>query len=145
MRAFSRCGEQELLSSCGPGPLIAVTSYCKAQALLQHHHSKASVLWFSAFFMVQLSHPYMTTGKTIVLTRRTFVSKMSLLFNTLSTLVIAFFPRSKHVLILWLSTVILESKKIKSVTASTCSPSICHDPLPPECGRTWDQEGIQSP
>ena len=95
--------------------------------------------------MVQLSHPYMTTGKTIVLTRLTFVSKMSLLFNTLSTLVIAFFPRSKHVLILWLSTVILESKKIKSDTASTCSPSICHDPLPPECGRTWDQEGIQSP
>ena len=100
------------------------------KSLLQHHHSKASVLWFSAFFMVQLSHPYMTTGKTIVLTRRTFVSKMSLLFNTLSTLVIAFFPRSKHVLILWLSTVILESKKIKSVTASTVSPSICEGDEP---------------
>ena len=124
VRAFPRCGKQELLSSCGPGPLIVVTSYCKVQALLQHHSSKASVLRCSAFFMVQLSHPYMTTGKTTALTRRTFVSKMSLLFNTLSRLVIAFFPRSKHVLISWLqsrSTVILEPKKIKSETTFTFS------------------------
>ena len=82
------------------------------RSLLQHHSSKASVLWCSAFFMVQLSHPYMTTGKTIALTRRTFVGKvMSLLFHILSTLVIAFFPRSKHLLISWLqspSAVILE-------------------------------------
>ena len=81
--------------------------------------------------MVQLSHPYMTTGKTIVLTRRTFVGKeMSLLFNTLFRLVIAFHPRSKHLLISWLqspSAVILEPRKIKSATVSTVSPSICHE------------------
>ena len=96
-------------------------------SLLQHHRSRASTLWHSAFLMVQLSQPYMTTGKTIALTRQTFVSKvMSLLFKMLSSLVIAFLPRRKHVLILWLqllSTVILEPKKIKSVTASTFSPS----------------------
>ena len=84
----------------------------------------------SAFFLVQLSHPYITTGKTIALTRWTFVSKgMSLLFNMLSRLVIAFLPRSKHLLILWLqspSAVILEPRKIKSVTVSIVSPSICH-------------------
>ena len=81
--------------------------------------------------MVQLSHPYMTTGKTIALTKQTFVSiVMSLLFNVLSRLVIAFLPRSKHLLISWLqspSAVILEPKKIKSVTVSTFSPSICHE------------------
>ena len=81
--------------------------------------------------MIQLSHPYMTTGKTIALTRWTFVGKMmSLLFNMLSRLVIAFLPRSKHLLISWLhspSVVIFESKKIKSVTVSTVSPSICHE------------------
>ena len=81
--------------------------------------------------MVQLSHPYMTTGKTIALTRQTFFGKvMSMLFNTLSSLVIAFLPKSKHLLILWLqspSAVILELKKIKSVTVSTFSPSICHE------------------
>ena len=86
--------------------------------LLQHHNSKASILWCSAFFIVQLSHPYITTGKNIALTRQTFVGKvMSLLFNMLSRLIIAFLPRSKHSLISWLqspSTVILESKKIKS-------------------------------
>ena len=89
------------------------------KSLLQHHSSKASILWHAAFFIVQLSHPYMTTGKTIALTRRTFVSKvMSLLFNMLSMLVTAFLPRSKHILISWLlslSTVILEPKKIKFV------------------------------
>ena len=92
------------------------------KSLLQHHSSKASVLQCSAFFMVQLSHPYMTTGKTTPLTRQTFVSKeMSLLFNMLSRLVIAFLPRSKHLLISWLqasSAVILEPKKIKSLTVS---------------------------
>ena len=90
------------------------------KGLLQHHSSKASVLWHSAFFMVQLSHPYMTTGKTIALTRQTFVCKvLSLLFSSLSRFVIVFLPRSKRLLISWLqspSAVILEPKKIKSVT-----------------------------
>ena len=98
--------------------------------LLQHHNSKASVLRHSAFFIVQLSHPYMTTGKTIALTRRTFVGKvLFLLFNVLSRLVISFLPRSKRLLISWLqspSAVILEPNKIKSATVSTVSPSICH-------------------
>ena len=100
--------------------LLAVQGTLKT--LLQHHSSKASILHHSAFFVVQRSYPYMTTGKTIALTRQTFVGKvMSLLFNMLSRLVIVFLPRSKHLLILWLhspSTVILESKKIKSVTVS---------------------------
>ena len=98
------------------------------KSLLQHHSSKASILWRSAFFTVQLSHPYMTTGKTIALTRWTFVDKvMSLLFSILSRLVIIFLPRSKHLLISWLqspSAVILEPRKIKSATFSTVSPSI---------------------
>ena len=101
--------------------------------LLQDHSSKASVLQCSAFFMVQLSHPYMTTGKTIALTRRTFVGKvMSLLFNILSRLVITFLSRSKHLLISWLqspSAVILEPKKIKS---DTVSPSVCHEVMRPD-------------
>ena len=92
------------------------------KSLLQHHRSKASILWCSAFFIVQFSHPYMTTGKTIALTRQTFVGKvMSLLFNMLSRLVITFFPRSKPLLISWLqspSAVILEPQKIKSDTIS---------------------------
>ena len=96
-----------------------------------NHSSKASILRRSAFFIVQLSHPYMTTGKTIALTRRTFVGKvMSLLFNMLSRLVTAFLPRSKHLLISWLqspSAVILEPRKIKSDTVSTVSPSISHE------------------
>ena len=100
------------------------------KSLLQHHSSKASILLCSAFFIVQLSHPYMTTGKTIALTRWTFVGKvMSLLFNMLSRLVIAFLPRSKHLLISQLqspSTVILEPPKIKSVTVFIVSPFICH-------------------
>ena len=101
------------------------------KSLLQHHSSKASILGGSAFFIVQLSHPYMTTGKTIALTTQTFVGKvMSLLFNMLSRLVIAFLPRSKCLLISWLqspSEVILETPKIKSVTISTVSPSVCHE------------------
>ena len=104
--------------------LLAVQGTLKS--LFQQHSSKASILQSSAFFIVQLSHPYMTTGKTIALTRWTFVGKvMSLLFNMLSRLVIAFLPRSKHLLISWLqlpSAVILEPKKIKSVTVSIVSP-----------------------
>ena len=103
---------------------------------LQHYSSKASILQLSAFFIVQLSHPYMTTGKNVALTRWTFVGKvMSLLFNMLSRLVIIFLPRSKRVLISWLqspSAVILESKKIKSVTVSNVSPSICHEVMGPD-------------
>ena len=98
------------------------------KSLLQYHSSKALVLWHSAFFIVQLSHPYMTTGKTIALIKRTFVGKvMSLLFNKLSSLVIAFLPRSKHLLISWLqspSAVILEPPKIKSDTVSTISHEV---------------------
>ena len=99
--------------------------------LLQHHSSKASILRHSAFFTVELSHPYMTTGKTIALTRWTFVDKViSLLFNMLSRLVITFLSRSKCLLISWLqspSAVILEPRKIKSATVSTVSPSICDE------------------
>ena len=106
------------------------------KSLLQNHRSKASILRRSAFFTVQLSHPYMTTGKTIALTTRTFVNKvMSLLFNMLSRLVIIFLPRSKRLLILWLqspSAVILEPRKIKSATVSTVSPSICHEVMGPD-------------
>ena len=109
--------------------LLAVQGTLKS--LLQHHSSKASILRHSGFFMAQLSHPYMTTGKTIVLTRPSFVSKvMSLFFNMMSSLVIAFLPRSKRLLTSWLwspSAVILEPKKIKSVTVSIVSPSICHE------------------
>ena len=107
---------------------------------LQHHSSKASVLWHLAFFIVQLSHPYVTTGKTIALTRQTSVGKvMSLRFNMSSRLVIAFLPRSKCLLISWLqspSAVILEPKKIKSVTVSTVSPSICHEVIGPDARST---------
>src|SRR5574337_987922 len=114
--------------------LLAVQDTLKS--LLQHHSSKASILQHSAFFTVQLSHPYMTTGKTIALTRRTFVGKvMSLLFNMLSRLVITFHPRSKRLLISWLqspSAVILEPQKIKSDTVSTVSPSIFHEVMGPD-------------
>ena len=109
--------------------LLAVQGTLKS--LCQHHSSKASILWSSAFFIVQLSHPYMITGKTITLTRQTFVGKvMSLPFNTLSRLVISFLPRSKCLLISWLqlsSAVILEPKKRNSVNASVVSPSIYHE------------------
>ena len=108
--------------------LLAVQGTLKS--LLQHHNSKAAILQPSAFFIVQLSHPYMTTGKTIALTRRTFVGKvMSLLLNMLSRLVITFLLRSKRLLISWLqspSAVILEPQKIKADTVSTVSPSISH-------------------
>ena len=114
--------------------LLAVQGTLKS--LLQHHSSKALILWHSAFIMVQLSHPYMTTGKTIALTRLTFVSKvMSLLFNVLSRLVIAFLPRSKCLLMSWLqspSAVIWEPSKIKSDTVSIVSPSISHEVMGPD-------------
>ena len=106
------------------------------ESLLQHHSSKASIHQCLAFFIVQLSHPYMTTGKTIALTRWTFVGKaMSLFFNMLSRLVRTFLPRSKHLLISWLqspSAVVLEPPKIKSATVSTVSPSICHEVIGPD-------------
>ena len=107
--------------------LLAVQGTLKS--LLQYHNSKESILQCSAFFIVQLSQPYMTTGKTIALTRQTFADKvMSLLLNMLSRLVITFLPRSKWLIIPWLqspSAVILEPRKIKSATVSTVSPSIC--------------------
>ena len=110
--------------------LLAVQGTLKS--LLQHHSSKASIFWCLAFFTVQLSHPYMTTGKTTALTRWTFVGKvMSMLLNMLSRLVITLLPRSKHLLISWLqspSAVILEPKKIKS---DTVSPSISHEVMGP--------------
>ena len=113
--------------------LLAVQGTLKS--LPQHHSSKASILWHLPFFMVQLSHLYMTTGKTIALTRQTFVGKgMSLVFNMLSRLVIAFPPRSKYLLISWLqspSAVIWEPKKIKSVTVSIVSTSTCHEVMGP--------------
>ena len=116
--------------------LLAVQGTLKS--LLQHHSSKGSVLWHSTVFIVQLSYPYMTTGKTIALTRQTFIGKViSLLFNMLFRLVTTFLPRSKHLLISWLqspSAEILEPRKIKSATVSTVSPSVpgsdgtrCHD------------------
>ena len=112
--------------------LLAVQGTLKS--LLQHHSSKTSILWCSAYFMVHLSHPYMTTGKIIALTRRTFVGKvMFLLFNMLSRSVIAFLPRSKYLLISWLQSscaVILEPKKIKSWFQF--SPSICHEVMGPD-------------
>ena len=111
--------------------LLAVQGTLKS--LLQHHNSKASILWCSAFFIVQLSHPYMTTGKTIALTRWTFVGKvMSLLFNMLSGLVLTFLPMSKCLLISWLQSptaVILEPPKVKSATVST---SVCHEVMGPD-------------
>ena len=114
------------------------------KSLLQHHSSKASILRCSAFLIAQLSHPYMTTGKTIALTRQTFVGKvMSQLVNMLSGLVITFLPRSKHLLISWLqspSAAILEPRKIKSVTVSPVSPSICHEVMTTE----WERIEISS-
>ena len=114
--------------------LLAVQGTLKN--LLQYHSSKASILLHSVFFIVQISHPYIITGKTIALTRQTFVDKvMSLFFSMLSRLVITFLPRSKHLLISWLqspSAVILEPRKIKSATVSTVSPSICHEVMGPD-------------
>ena len=114
--------------------LLAVQGTLKS--LLQHHSSKASIFRHSAFFIFQLSHLYMTTGKTIALTRQIIVGKvMSLLFNMLSRLVVTFLPRSKHFLISWLqspSAMILEPKKRNSVTVSIVSPSICHEVMGPD-------------
>ena len=114
--------------------LLAVQGTLKS--FLQYHRSKASIPQHSAFFMVQLSHPYMTTAKNIALTRPTFVGKvMSLLFNMLSRFLIAFLPRSKGLVISWLqspSTVIFEPKKIKSVTVYIVSTSICHAVMGPD-------------
>ena len=114
--------------------LLAVQGTLKS--LIQHHSSKASILQCSAFFIVQLSHPYTTTGKTIALTRWTFVGQViSLLFSMLSRLVITFLPRSKRLLISWLqspSAVILEPPKIKSLTVSIVFPSICHEVMGPD-------------
>uniref|UniRef100_A0AC11ENL5 Uncharacterized protein n=1 Tax=Ovis aries TaxID=9940 RepID=A0AC11ENL5_SHEEP len=119
-----------------PGLISFRMDWLDLKSLLQHHSSKASILRHSAFFIVQLSHPYVTTGKTIALTKRTFVGKvMSLLFNMLSRLVITFLPRSKHLLISCLqspSAVILKAKKIKSDTVSTVSPSISHEVMGPD-------------
>ena len=114
--------------------LLAVQGTLKS--LFQHHSSKASILLHSAFFIVQLSHPYMTTGKTIALTRQTFAGKvMSLLLNMLSRLVITFLPGSKRLLISWLqspSAVILEPQNIKCYTVSTVSPSVSHEVMGPD-------------
>ena len=114
--------------------LLAVQGTLKS--LLQHHSSKASILRCSTFFTVQLSHPPLTTGKTIALTRWTFVCKvMTLLFNMLSRLVITFLPRSKCLLISWLqspSAVILEPPQTKSLTVSVVAPSICHEVIGPD-------------
>ena len=113
--------------------LLAVQRTLKS--LLQHHSSKASVLWRSAFFIVQVSYSNMTTGKSIALTRWNFVGKVtSLFFNMLFRLVIAFLPRSKHLLITWLqspSALILEPQRIKSATVYIVSPSICHEVMGP--------------
>ena len=115
--------------------LLAVQRTLKS--LLQYHSSKASTVWHSAFFIVQLSHPYMTTGNAITLIIQTFVGKvMSLLFNMLSRFVFAFLPRGRYLLISWLqlqSAMILEPKKIKSVTVFIVSPSIGHEVMGQRC------------
>ena len=122
---------------------ISLQSKGTLKSLLQHHSSKASILQRSAFFIVRLSHPCMTTGKTIALTRRTFVGKvMSLLLNILSRFVITFLPRSKHLLISWLqspSAVIWEPQKINSDTVSTVSPSISHEVMGPDAMRSEER------
>ena len=124
-------GYSGLISITGLTGFISLQSKGTLKSLLQYHNSKASLLWLSAFLIVQQSHSYMTTGKTIGLTIWIFVGKvMSLPFNMLSMFVIAFLPRSKNLLIPWLqspSTVILELQKIKAVTVSTFPPSICHE------------------
>ena len=113
------------------GWLDLLTVQGTLKSLLQHHSSKASILWRSGFFIVQLSHPYMTTGKTITWTRQVFAGKvMSLLFNMLSRLIVVFLQRGKCLLISWLqssSAVILEPQKIKPLTISIVSLSICHE------------------
>ena len=134
--SISPSNEYSGLISCRMDWLDLLAVQGTLKSLFQHHSLKASIIWCSAFFIVQLSHPYMTTGKTIALTRWTFVGKvLSLLFSMLSGLVIAFLPRSKRLLISWLwspSAVILEPPKIKSVTVSTVSLSICHEVIGPD-------------
>ena len=116
--------------------LISLKIQCTLMSILQHHNSKTSILLLSDFCMVQFPHPYVTTGKTIALNIWEFAGKvMSLLFNTLSRFVVAFLPRSKQLLISWLQwllAVILEPKKIRSVTISTFSPSICCEVMGPD-------------
>ena len=133
---FSPSNEYTRLISFRVDWLDLLTVQGTLKSLLQHHSSKASILWCSAFFIVRLSHPCMTTGKTVALTRQTFVGKvMPLLFNVLSRLVTTFLPRSKRPLISWLqspSAVILEPPKIKSDTVSTVSPSISHEVMGPD-------------
>ena len=133
---ISSSNEHPGLFSCRMDWLDLLAVQGTLKSLLQHHSSKASILQCSGFFIVQLSHTYMTNGKTIALTRQTFVGKvMSLLFNMLSKLVITFLPRSKCLLISWLqspSAVILEPKNIKSDIVSTVSPSICHEVMGPD-------------
>ena len=130
------CKEIQPVHSEGDQPWDFFAVQGTLKSLLQYHSSKASILRHSAFFIIHLSHPYMTTGKTIALPRQTFISKiMSLLFNMLYRLFIAFLPRSKCLLISWLrspSTVILEPRKIKSVTVSIVSPSISHEVMGPD-------------
>ena len=133
---YRSCSFSISLSNEYSGLISFRIDWLNLKSLLQHHSSKVSILWRSAFFTsIQLSHPYTTTGKTIALTRRTFDGKiMSLLFTMLSKLVIAFLPRSKHLLISWLqspSAVIFEPKKIKSVTVSVVSPFICYEVMGP--------------
>ena len=134
--SISPSNEYSELISFRMGWLDLLVVQVTLKSLLQHHSSKALILWCLAFLIVQLSHPYMTTGKTIALTRWTFVGKvMSLLFNMLSRLVITFLPRSKRLLISWLqspSAVILEPPKIKSDTVSTVSPYVCHEVMGPD-------------
>ena len=134
--SISSCNEYSGLISFRKDRLDLLAVQGPLKSLFQHHSSKASILQCSAFFIVQLSHPYMTTGKTIVLTRWIFVGKaMSLLFNMLSRLVIAFIPRNKCLLFSWLQSpaaVILEPPKIKSLTVSIVFPSICHEVMGPD-------------
>ena len=134
--SISPSNEHPGLISFGMDWLDVLAVQGTLNSLLQHHSSKASILWCSAFFIVQISHPYMTTGKTRALTQWNFVGKvMSLLYNMLPRLVIAFIPRSKHLLISGLqspSAVILEPTKIKSVTVSTVSLSISHEVMGPD-------------
>ena len=129
--SISPSNEHPGLISCRMDWLDLLTVQGTLKSLLQHHNSKASILRCSVFFTIQLSHLYMATGKTIALTKWTFVDKvMSLLFNMLSWLVITFLPRSKRLLISWLQSpfaVILEPRKVKSATVSTVFPSICHE------------------
>ena len=134
--SISPCKEHPGLISFRMDWLALLAVQRTLKSLLQHHSSKASILWCSAFFTVQLSHPYMTSGKTIALTRWTFVGKViSLLFNMLFRLVITFLPRSQRLLISWLqspSAVILEPPQKKSDTVSTVSPSISYEVVGPD-------------